>query len=334
MRTLLRLALLALIITFCSSTDARSQLLTPFHVQQGYQVALDKARDTLAADAYLVYAGTFGDLDLAQFGFPLPLTLNFYQDTIKQSGFTPARYPGQADAWGYVFNSPSKGQTMSLVVLNSLLLGGWSVQGVPVELPLPEILVDTLDLNIAGTRSDTAVFRLRRNPTYDDYHAQYPEKQPNFVTLGAGLPAGIPTPPDFDMSGPIWSFTFSRSGDTSGLICLVSAGSGESTCRLVAASAVPTDASDASAIALRALPNPATDRARIIIDNASALRGEVALELLDARGVRVLDLSGSLLANDLRSADVDASALAPGVYFCRLLVDGVSHVTPLSIGSR
>lgn len=331
MRNLLRLALLAVVLLLAARSESSAQLLTPFYVHEGYDAALQKARDTLAADAYLVYAGTFGDLDLAQFGFPLPITLNFYQDLVPQSGFTPARYPGQADAWGYVFNSPSTGKTMSLVVLNSFLLGGWSVQGVPVELPLPAVLVDTLDLTVSGARSDTAVFRLKRNPDYQGYHAQYPNKQPNFVTLGAGLPQGIPTPPDFDVTGPIWSFTYTRSGDTAGMICLVASTSGMTACRIVAPSAVPSE-TDAARASLRALPNPGGDHVRFVVDGA--LRGEVSLELLDARGALVSDLSRSLLDNDLHAAELDASSLAPGVYFCRLVVDGAASVLPITIGAR
>lgn len=334
MRITLRLALVAFVISVASSLEARSQLFSPFYVSQGYDVALAKARDTLGVDAYLVYAGTFGNLDLAQFGFPIPVTLNFYQDSVERSGFTPEKYPGQADAWGYVFNSPSKGRTMSLVALNAPLLGGWQVQGVPVELPLPAVLVDTLELNMPGTRSDTAMFRLKRNSTYAGYHAQYPGKQPNFVTLGSSLPDEIVPPDGFEITGPIWSFTFQRGGDTSGMVCLVAAISGETVCRVIAPAAAPEELDGPAAVTLRALPNPAGDQLRIVVDNATALRGEVTLELLDARGAHVRDLSASLLANDLRSAELDASSLPTGIYFCRLVVDGAWTVVPVTIGAR
>jgi hypothetical protein len=322
MRHILQLFLIAIAIVIASSSDARSQIFIPFHVQDGYSAALDKARDTLAADAYLVYAGTFGDLDLSDFG--LPLTLNFYleNETVAKAG--------QADAWGYVFASPSTGTTMSLVVLR-IPFGGFIVQGVPVDLPLPSQLVDTLALTIAGTRGDSTMARLNRDDIYVEYHDRYPEKQPNFITLGVALPDEIDPPNGFELGGPIWSLTFRGGGDTASMICLVSAESGATVCRTAGTSSAPSDAAIASTTTLRVIPTPASTHVRIVVDNPAAIRGDVGMELLDASGRRVVDLAASLAANGFAHAELDATSLASGVYFCRLTVGGRSSVVAIPI---
>jgi hypothetical protein len=326
MRHLLRLALIVAGFILVAALDARSQIFRPFFIHNGYASAYDKARDTLAADAYLVYAGTFGDLDLSEQG--IPVVLNFYQDEEAPSGL--AVTPGQADAWGYVFYSPSQQRTVSLVVLNSFFLGGYFAQGVPVDLPLPDRLVDTLDLAIDGTHSDSLMARVKRNDTYVAYHGQYPMKQPSFVTLGVAIPDEIDPPGGFDLSGPIWTMTFRGGGDTAGMICLVAAVSGETFCETGPVSSVATETST-GAIALRALPSPASDHVRIVVDNAGALRGAVTLELLDAAGRHVRDLGADFAASGFTHAVVDASELPSGTYFCRLLVDGASTTIALPI---
>jgi hypothetical protein len=325
MRHIYRLLLLAGAILLVASGDADAQIFRPFFLHNGYAAAYAKAQDTLAVDSYLVYSGTFGDLDLSDFG--VPLTLNFYQDP---DGTIQA---GQADAWGYVFYSPSKGRTVSLVVLNSFFLGGYFAQGVPVDLPLPDRLVDTLDLGIAGTHSDSLIARLKSDATYTAYHAQYPLKQPNTVTLGVALANDITPPGGFELGGPIWTLVYQRGGDTAGMVCLVSAERGQVVCRTLAAAA-PDEMASGDSPSMRVLPNPASDRVRVIIDDPSRLRGDVRLELLDARGALVRDLSESLDANALAAAEIDATGMPDGIYFCRLSADGVSKVLPITLVHR
>ncbi|MBC8145330.1 MAG: T9SS type A sorting domain-containing protein [bacterium] len=324
MHPLLRFLALATVLFLFTVSDSTAQsLLRPFHLQSGYATALAKARDTLASDAYLVYAGTLGGYELDLSG--VALRVNYYQDP------DGAAEAGMADAWGYVFYSPSLQRNVNLVVVNTFFTGGYFATGVEINLPLPTELTDNLDLNIPGAHSSSVIAVVRGNAIYTAYHNQYPEKQPNFVTLGIGLPPDVDIPPGFAPSGPTWTYQFDGGGDTSSMVCMVSASSGAAACQLFAASAVPIDRDAATTLSMRALPNPSSGMLRIVLGDDVQLRGEISMELLDARGAHVLDLAPSLRANNLQNADADVTHLAPGIYFCRITIDGVGHVAPVSI---
>lgn len=319
-----RLLLPALFLIVVAAGDASAQsLFRPFHIIAGYPTALAKARDTLAADAQLAFAGALGAYDLIVQG--IPLRINYYQDA------EDVAEAGMADAWGYVFYSPSRGRSVNLVVINSFAVGGFYSTGVDFDFPLPAQLTDLLDLNVNGAQSDSVIARVKRNSVYASYHAQYQLKQPNFVTLGMQLPSDIVKPPDFEMNGPTWAMTFSPGRDTLGLLCFVSSATGATSCQLTEPAASPSESAATSSIAMRALPNPASRTVRIALADEARPRGEVSMQLLDSRGARVLDLIPSLRDNGLRYADADVSALAPGVYFCRITIDGASSVLAVSI---
>lgn len=320
-----------LAILLCAPSRTSAQLI-PFFLDQGYAAAHQLAVDSLAPDVYLVYAGTFGDLDVSQFT-GVPITLNFYIDSVPRSGFTPARRPGQADAWGYVFFSPSRGETVNLLAAN-LPLVGMQGYGVPVPLPIPPGLVDTLDLTVPGNRSDSLVQRLKRNREFAWYHARYPGLQPEFVSLGGSAAVGVPLPPGFP-EGNVWTVNFSAGGDTSSMICLVSSASGETFCGLYGIGGAEEPHATSRGPQLAAWPNPATGRVRIDLAlSPDELRGDISLALYSSSGAMAADLVQSLSKNGLRYAELDASTLPSGTYFCRAAGDGWSRMIPITIAPR
>lgn len=316
----LAIALFAL-LAFAGTASAQS-IFRPFHIRDGYNAAYDKARDTLAADAYLVYAGTFGEADLSEYG--VPGTLNFYQDIEGPQG----QYvdPGQADAWGYVFYSPSRQRTVNLVVVNTFITGGFYAMGLEAELPLPDQLVDRLDLTLSGASGDSLMARVKRDAVFAQYHEQYPMKQPDVVSLGLVVPDDVPVPSEFVMDGPTWTMTYGAEGDTAGMVCVVSVGSGQTICNITTPSSAPNESVNVS---LNAYPNPSTGMLRLEL--TGHISGDIRFELLDAGGRVVRDLAPSPVAGALRHASVNVSDLPTGAYFCRLSSDGVSRVLPVSI---
>jgi hypothetical protein len=292
-------------------------------MQNGVDVAVAKAKDTLGADAVMVFAGTFGNLDLSAV-VGLPVTLNFYQDSVPKQGFTPAKYPGQADGWGFVFYSPSKQQNVNLFVAQPII-GGMQAYGVPIPIPIPGGLVTELNTSAPGMGSDSLMMRVKRDTAYTRYHATYPKYQPSFVTLGDYVPAGLPD--GFPLSGGIWSMTFtghrdSTTGvqDTAGLVCFVSVASGQTLCQWMDASAsVPVDDATVGHAALSVAPNPATGRTHITVNIPSGMSAAGAeMVLFNALGEQVLDLSESFARNGYSYAEFDASTLPAGRYFCRV----------------
>jgi hypothetical protein len=315
-----------LVMALVSSSPLHAQFLQPLYVQDGVTVATDKARDTLASDAVLVYAGAFGGLDVSEI-IGLPLTLNFYQDTIPGGIVTSAKYPGHADAWGYVFYSQSRNESVNLLVAESPLLDGKVAMGVPVSVPIPPGLVSPLNTDVPGFRSDSLMMRLKRDTAYVRYHAEFSTKQPTTVTIGNVVPDSLPA--GFPTTGAIWGVNFvgtrdSTTGEeqTPGMLCFVAAESGETRCRRVAAPATLSVGIEDATIghaSLAVAPNPATGRTRVSVDipdGISPVGSQAAL--FDATGRKVMDLSESLAKNSYSFIEFDASTLPAGVYYCRI----------------
>lgn len=307
MRTFLSLVaplLLSLFFVLCSERANAQLQFTPYLAKEGISTATTKAKDTLAADAELTYIATLGDLNYND-----QFTSQFDLDN------------GKAGAWGYVFYSPSKQQSVTIVVVKIIIV--YQAFGIDLPIPLPGDLITTLDPSLTYSNSDALVKQLKADTAYARYRTEYPDVKPSLLTLGQilqgdTLPNGIPT------DQPLWSVTFTGQDDSS-MNCYVAAKSGETVCRRFT---LPTLAVDAPAAttgsSLTIAPNPTRGTTRITVhlpENMPIARA-ADLAVYNALGAKVADLTPILAESDEQTAEFDTGGLPAGVYYCRIHAQG------------
>jgi len=307
MRTVLSLVapLLLTLLFVLSSQHADAQLqFTPFLATEGIPTATTKAKDTLAADAELTYIATLGDF-------------NYNDAFTSQFDLTN----GKAGAWGYVFYSPSKGQSMTFVVVKILVL--YQAFGIDLPIPIPVDLISTLNPSLTYANSDALVTRLKTDTAFAHYRTEYPDVRPNYITLGQIL-QGDTLPNGFPADQPIWNVTFTGLKDSS-MSCYVAAKTGETVCRRFT---IPTSAVDGLAPTSRAglaiAPNPTRGATRITVhlpENMPVGRTAV-LGVYNALGARVAELTPIRSESDVETAEFDTEGLPAGVYYCRVHAQG------------
>ncbi len=277
-----------------------------FTAKQGIAAAQKKAQDSLGSDVQLVYIATIGKVDAGV------LTSTFRLDGADA---------GKAEAWGYVFRSPSKEQYVTYISV----FGGILAIEPPVTIPLDLLPgAQQLDMTQTYSNSDQLVIRLKTDATFNAYRTAYPDSLPYLISLGR-VPAtdSVPLPGGFDVSQGIWTVTFPGGVGVTGMVCFVGAGDGTVYCQNTNFAAVPAEARSATrgTADLVVAPNPANGRTRVSIDlpTGSSIRSGVGVALYDATGRKVMDLTGEFAANDFRFVEFDAQQLPAGVYYVRAI---------------
>ncbi len=307
------LLLVPSVLLLCAAPAVSQQLLVPYLVKGGIRAAMAQAKDSLGADARLVFAGTFGRFSQSIFSFEFNLS------------------NGRSTVWGYTFYSPASGRSSTYGVLQVPLLG-FQVQSLGGVLPLPQSLDMALDTSAAYFNSDKLISQLDKDSTYNSYRDRLPEAEPLLITLAHLVRAdSLQLPNGFPVDQPLWTMTFLGGGDTT-MTCFVAAGTGETFCLQGEGPtlAVPDRAARAEA-RLVALPNPSTGYVRVdvTIPVGGAVGGRA--ELYDERGVRVLELTEAFVRGGYRSVEFDASTLPSGVYYCRAAGRDWSGLVPVVV---
>lgn len=322
---------LPLLFLFVVAMTARGQsLTTPFYSAEGVATAQARARAEFAADAELIFIGSLGDFTIPANGtIPIDLHLGFYLDTVMGSGFSPSQYPGQADAWIYLFRSADSGSTFPLIVVK--ILGTYqaqSFQGFPFP---PQLGSGSLPTDRPFSGSGAMMARLKEeNGTFRQYHDALPGSKPDFITYGELINDSTRIPVDF-LNGPAWTLTFLGGGDTS-MTCFVSATTGTTFCQnfSIPSEIAPSPATRSDGGSITIFPNPSTGHVRILISAKSRREKRVdRLLLANERGEVVRDLTA--LITPARIVDLGTDALPRGLYFILCIGPGWQAVSGLLV---
>jgi len=294
-------------------------LTTPFYAAEGLSTAEKRARAELAGDAKLIFLGTLGDFTIPAGGtIPIDLALGFYLDSMRGPGLQPPRYPGQADAWIYLFRSADSGSTLPLIVVK--VFGTYQAQTFN-GFPFPAAFGgDALGVDEPYSGSGAMTLQLAvTDSVFRHYHAELPGSRPDLITYGQLLSLdSVQVPIDF-LNGPVWTMTFTGGADTS-MTCFVSARTGSTLCRRVL---LPSSVSGSPAIDevwVTLVPNPSDDHVRVCVRPPANVRGgPIELCVVDARGERVMTIPCGMSTRPL-DVEIATTDLASGVYF--VTVDG------------
>jgi hypothetical protein len=302
-RRSLRLAILFSVLSLLSGyAELKAQILTPYLSKEGISAAETQAKSAIGSDAILTYIGTFGNID----------TLGF------QSKFNLDN--GKSQIWGYVFYSPSTQQTTSIAVAKIV------IQFVPQDLGniFPFTLsTQAVDVSQPYSNSDKLVERLKTDTAFQRYRTELKDASPDFVSYGQSIiPTGVPLPDNFPTDQPVWTVSFVGGGDST-MTCFVGAKTGVTICQRIQLPtlSVPQNGTVQGTAALTVTPNPVTGmtRVRIALPEGVHFASGAGLALYNATGAKVLDLTGSLVSNDLQFAEFDSRTLPAGIYYCRAI---------------
>jgi|GEM_PF-5185738 len=314
LRNTLQLAGAALL--FCSAAAYAQIAATPYLSSEGVAKAQQIAADSLhtqVADLALtaIVSTDLSMMDTAGSGLgSLPFTLEkFNVDN------------GTASLWAYAFYSTSKAVPGTAMVIKLPLLG---LQGYgSVDEPEPGMPTAPLNLGASYAGSDKMAERVRADATYQSYHTAHPDEDPLVVVLRNAQAEDMEMLPSsgFAADEPFWTLSFGTLMEEPTMTCFVSAVTGATECRMVEIPSSVKENAAAARAAMTVTPTPSTGRTRveIALPSGAGIRSlnDVSVELYDASGRKVLDLTESFKANALQYAEFDASRLPAGIYFCR-----------------
>ncbi len=202
MQQFLTRTLLLAIIALTLPAVSRAQILLPFNSNEGVRAALQKAKDSIGADAHLTFVATFGNLSQG------PLSLEF---DLNQ---------GTATAWAYSFHSPSAAKTATIFVVKFPLVG-FNTQSLGQAIPIPAQFDNTLDTSGAYAGSGAMIGVLKEDTTFQRYRMELPGAKPGLITLGQLVQVdSVSLPNGFPLDQPAWTVLFNGGGDST-MTCFV-----------------------------------------------------------------------------------------------------------------
>ncbi len=313
MRDLILLPAILLLATMATHGQG---FTTPFYSSEGVPTAQERARVDLAADAELIFIGSLGDFTIPAGGtIPIDLHLGFYLDSARGPGLEPPRYPGQADAWIYLFRSADSGRTLPLIVVK--ILGAYQAQSFQ-GFPFPsQFGAGPLRLGDPYSGSGEMTRRLKENDdVFQVYHAELPGSSPDVVTYGQLVGNdSVQFPVDF-LNGPAWTMVFAGGRDTS-MTCFVSAMTGATFCQRVTLPplSAPREATTREG-SITILSTPSADRVQVVVASPPGKRADenVRFLLYDALGRMVRD-GGDHSIREGQPVDLHLDGLPAGVYY-------------------
>jgi hypothetical protein len=303
-RILVALPLIAIAaLGFAASAAAQTSFLS----SDGLPTANTRAKDALGDDVVAITIGTAG---------PDPFT--------GAPGFDIET--GTASFWTYIHYSPSRNQAVAHALFQTQpgqYFGAGDVYDNTTGLSAQLAIVTSG----AFAGSDAMAGAVRADAVYQRFRARYGTIHGILATLTSVQSPELPELPEgFPTDAPIWTVVLRDDSDTSvSLSCLVSSSTGRTAC----VSSVPLSVEDEAStrrIAMSVVPNPARGLVRVTVANAGRRLDGLRLGLFDEAGREVLDLTASLIANDLAHAEFDAAALEAGRYFVRAVGAGFNDV--------
>ena len=202
----MRLSVTLLLFVITASVTMSAQL--GFAGLDGLPTALERAQDSIGADAQLVLLGTGGGIE----GTPIPIEFDIDD--------------GSAPVWAYVFRSESEDAIGTVLVVRLFGFQAFLLGDTPF--PLPQVLQQvTTDGDYAN--SPKMVAQLKTNATFQQYQSDRPDASPSLVILGQLLGQDVPLPDGFPLAAPIWTVTYTGDGDAA-MTCFVASESGQTFC--------------------------------------------------------------------------------------------------------
>jgi hypothetical protein len=313
LRNALRLAGVA--ILFCGAAAYAQVAVTPYLSNEGLSLAEGVAKDSLnATDAILtsIVSGDPSMLDSSAGSLPFQID-KFDMQT------------GKASAWVYNFYSPSKMRTAGAIALKIPILGFQAFAS--TDTIDPDVMPPTTTLDVSGTyaTSDKLVEQVKANSGYQTFHTENPDVAPSFIILRAAEPDDVGFLPDnFPLDAPFWTMAFGTPTAPEALVCFVASKTGATFCQAAEIPSGVEETSGAARATMAVTPNPSNGRTRVAVALPSGVRSlnDVAVELYDVTGRKVLDLTESFRANALQFAEFDSSNLPAGLYYCRAAGNG------------
>ena len=299
------------------SSNASAQFT--FTALEGVSTAQKKITDSLGTGSKLVAIATVGNLDIQ--GIPLEFNVK----------------TGESIAWIYAFNTPS-GDIATIAVVRLFGFVALSIGDVP--LPLPDEVLQEVEIDGAYADSDEMVGQLETNTTYNEFRADLPDHSPSLVVLGQILENVDLLPDDFPLTQSVWTVSFTGQGD-SAMTCFVASETGQTFCverpdflSVDAEEEEEATTGESAHLTLQTVPNPAVGRdVTVVIESdaeASGLPGEIELLLMNSVGETVRDLSDDPALKSGRIV-IDTDDLAAGLYHLILRTTGIQHRLPLII---
>ena len=299
-------------VLFAATLFARQNLsaqglLEQYLSQDELAYATDIATDSIGSEAVLVGIAAPGEVDLSEL-FPGLVAPGFEKNN------------GTSSAWGYLYMTPSRNDSIGVAVLR-VALGGKQAfaerEGDYDQEPV------ALDLTGAYSGSDAFATRLRANAVFNKYHSDYPGEIPDAAVL-AWRPLGAAEilSPSFPADKPIWGIYYpGNDDDIPAMACFVATGTGQDTCVVIDfSSSIDADAITSAGITVQPNPASADNDIRIRISAADGRKPE-QVSLYDVAGRELRDLSG-MLQTDGRGEYVitlSLSGLTSGRYYCRVV---------------
>lgn len=225
---------------------------------------------------------------------------------------------GLSTIWIFRYYSPSQDKGFDFVVLQPVP-GVFTGEGAS-EVDPPDVdATKAIDTTGSFANSDRMAAAIRSNGVYQLFRQTYGSVVVPLLALarGDGSAAGLPA------NDAIWTVTFSDDDDTTRqMACFVAASTGETFCLSNQTTGIDAARDAAAGVAaagtMTVAPNPSSGRTRVTLDLEKRQdAGAIRVGLYDLRGALVLDLTPSFRANGGRFAELDASALPAGTYFCR-----------------
>lgn len=314
MQQFLTRTLLLAIVLPALTVVSRAQILMPFNSNEGARAALQKAKDSIGADAHLTFVATFGNLSQG------PLSLEFDLNE------------GAATAWAYSFHSSSAAKTATIFVVKLPLIG-FNTQSLGQAVPIPAQFDNALDTSGAYAGSSAMIGVLKEDTAFQRYRAELPGAKPGLITLGQLVQVdSVSLPNGFPLDQPTWTVLFNGGGDST-MTCFVASRTGEHFCRRIMLPVLGTPVDERlSSAGMDVFPNPATGRTVIAVRPPNAARAPASVMLYDERGAMVLDLTASFNRSAHAYAEFDAATLPAGVYYCRAQGSGFSGTIGVVVG--
>jgi hypothetical protein len=131
-------------------------------------------------------------------------------------------------------------------------------------------------------------------------------------------------PDNFPLDAPFWTMAFGTPTNPEALVCFVASKTGTTFCQAAEIPSSVEETGSAARATMAVTPNPSNGRTRVAVALPSGVRSlnDVAVELYDVTGRKVIDLTESFKANALQFAEFDSSNLPAGLYYCRAAGNG------------
>ena len=294
--------LAAACIFFSSGIDLSAQF--NFTAREGIETATTTAKEALGNDAELIMIATPGSFDYQ--GLNLSFDLN----------------TGKSNIWMYIFHSPSSGELASYMVVRLLTYQTFDLGTVPF--PLPDTLINSVDMSGTYANSDAMVNRLKTDTAYQKYRKDLPDAKPQFISIGQMFGGdSLDLPNGFPIGQSTWTVSFSGSEDST-MTCFVASKTGEAFCRRVYGIASSVDQREGMSVSMQVAPNPSAGRVGITMQGYTpAQLSGCRLMLFNTAGEMVSDLTSSLHEQGNGRAEFSVEGLPPGPYHCLLTGNGI-----------